>query len=144
MDLFLGQGANPNGGIVEVSEGWIFVSRGSVKVTSSDPGEPEKTLQAIEASDPKILDSVIGENEIHLYRSSEQHTNWLESIRTREQPVATAEIGHRSCSTCLVSHIAMKLPRKLYWDPSKERFKNDDEANSMLTLPMRQPWRNYL
>lgn len=137
-------GANPNGVRFEGSNGWIFVSRGSVKVTSSDPGEPEKTLQALEASDPKMLDSVISENEIHLYKSSEQHTNWLESIRTREQPIATAEIGHRSCSTCLVSHIAMKLPRKLYWDPDKERFKNDDEANSMLSRPMRLPWRNFL
>ena len=137
-------GDNPNGVRFEGSEGWIFVSRGSVKVTSSDPGVSDKTLEALVASDPKILDSVIGPNEIQLYRSKEQHFNWLESIRTRNQPIATAEIGHRSCSACLVSHIAMKLPRKLYWDPSKERFRNDDEANSMLSRPMRLPWRNYL
>ncbi|MCB0732221.1 MAG: gfo/Idh/MocA family oxidoreductase, partial [Ignavibacteriae bacterium] len=143
VTLFIG-GNNPNGVRFEGSDGWIFVSRGSVTVTSSDPGNPESTLQALEASDPKILDSVIGPDEIHLYKSPEQHLNWLESIRTRQQPVAPAEIGHRSCSTCLVSHIAMKLPRKLYWDPINERFKNDDEANSMLSRPMRLPWRNYV
>ena len=136
-------GDNPNGVRFEGTEGWIFVSRCSVKVTSSDPGNPETTLKALDASDPKILDSEIGENENHLYKSGEQHSNWLDCIRTRQQPVAPAEIGHRSCSACLVSHISMKLPRKLYWDPSKERFKNDDEANSMLERPMRLPWRNY-
>ncbi|MCB9206460.1 MAG: Gfo/Idh/MocA family oxidoreductase [Ignavibacteriales bacterium] len=143
VTMFIG-GNNPNGVRFEGSDGWIFVSRGSVTVTSSDPGNPESTLKALEASDPKILDSVIGPDEIHLYKSPEQHLNWLESIRTRQQPVAPAEIGHRSCSTCLVSHIAMKLPRKLYWDPINERFKNDDEANSMLSRPMRLPWRNYV
>jgi len=50
------------------------------------------------------------------------------------------EVAHRSCSACLVSHIAMKLPGTLYWDPEKEQFKNDDEANSMLSRPMREPW----
>jgi len=34
----------------------------------------------------------------------------------------------------------MKLPRKLFWDPVKERFKNDDEANAMLSRPMRAPY----
>ena len=137
-------GTNPNGVKFEGSEGWIFVSRGAVQVTSTDPGNPDITLQAIEASDPKILDSVIGEDEIHLYKSGEQHLNWLDCIRTRQQPIAPAEIGHRSCSACLVSHIGMKLQRKLYWDPIKERFKNDDEANSMISRTMRMPWRNFI
>jgi myo-inositol 2-dehydrogenase / D-chiro-inositol 1-dehydrogenase len=137
-------GNNPNGVKFEGSEGWIFVSRGAVKVTASDPGESDKTLKALDASDPKILESEIGPNETHLQKSPEQHLDWLNSIRTRQQPVAPAEIGHRSCSTCLVSHIAMKLPRKLYWDPQNERFKNDDEANSMLSRPVRLPWSNYL
>jgi myo-inositol 2-dehydrogenase/D-chiro-inositol 1-dehydrogenase len=136
-------GKNPNGVRFEGTDGWIFVSRGSVKVTSSDPTSPDVELKALDSSDPKILDSKIGQNEIRLYKSEEQHLNWLNSIRTRRQPIATAEIGHRSCSACLLSHIAMKLPRKLYWDPMNERFKNDDEANSMLSRPMRLPWRKY-
>jgi predicted dehydrogenase len=143
IKMFIG-GENPNGVRFEGNEGWIFVSRGSVQVTSSDPSDPKTTLKALDASDPKILDSEIGPNEIHLYKSKEQHQNWLECIRTRRQPVAPAEIGHRSCTACLVSHISMKLPRKLYWDPILERFKNDDEANSMLERPMRLPWRKYL
>ncbi len=143
VEMFI-SGDNPNGVRFEGTEGWIFVSRGAVKVTSSDPGTADKSLKALDASDQKILDSVISPNEIHLYESKEQHGNWLESIRSRKQPVAPAEIGHRSCSACLISHISMKLPRKLYWDPAKERFKNDDEANSMLSRPMRLPWRDLL
>ena len=137
-------GNNPNGVKFEGSEGWIFVSRGAVKVTASDPGVSDKTLKALDASNPKILESEIGPNETHLQKSPEQHLDWLNAIRTRQQPVAPAEIGHRSCTTCLLGHIAMKLPRKLYWDPLKERFKNDDEANSMLSRPVRYPWSTYL
>lgn len=45
------------------------------------------------------------------------------------------EVAHRSCSTCLLHHIAMKTGRKVSWDPIKERLKNDDEANAMLARP---------
>jgi len=86
------------------------------------------------------MTSVIGPEEIHLYESEEQHKNWLDCIVSREQPIAPVEVAHRSCSACLLSHIAMKLPRKLYWDPARERFKNDDEANSMLSRPNRYPY----
>jgi hypothetical protein len=108
-------------------------------VTASDPGGPIKG-QPLEASDPKILDSVIGPNEIHLPTSPEHHGNWLDCIRTRKETLAPAEIAHRACSTCLLHHIAMKTKRKLYWDPVKERFKNDDEANAMLSRPQRAPY----
>jgi len=130
----------PNGVRFEGSDGWIFVTRGNIGVTASDPVSSAKNTEALNASDPKILTSEIGAEEIHLYNSPEQHKNWLDCIFTRQQPVAPAEIGHRSCTACLVSHIAMKLPRKLYWDPVKERFKNDDEANVMLYRPQRYPY----
>jgi predicted dehydrogenase len=135
-------GGYPNGVKFEGTDGWIFVTRGK-PVTSSDPVADNTGQKSIDASDPAILDSVIGTHEVQLYRSPEQHKNWLESIITREQPVAPAEIAHRSCSACLVSHIAMKLPRKLYWDPVNERFKNDDEANAMLSRPQRFPYGTY-
>ena len=49
-------------------------------------------------------------------------------------------MAHRSCSACLLHHAAMKLNRKLYWDPARERFKNDDQANAMLSRPQRAPY----
>jgi hypothetical protein len=130
----------PNGIRFEGTEGWVFVSRGNESVTYSDPVAKLKDAQALSASDAKIITSVIGPEEIHLYESTDHHGNWLECIRTRQQPIAPVEIAHRSCSTCLIHHIAMKLKRKIYWDPVKERFKNDNEANAMLSRPQRSPY----
>jgi hypothetical protein len=70
----------------------------------------------------------------------EQHRDWLDSIKSRKQPIAPAETGHRSCSACLVIHIAMKLGRKLFWDPQIERFTKDNEANAMLSRPQCKPY----
>jgi hypothetical protein len=133
-------GSFPNGVKFEGTEGWIFVSRGNVTVTSTDPGEKGKELKALDASDPKILESEIGPDEIHLYKAPEQHLDWLNAIQSRKDPVAPAEIGHRSCSTCLVSHIAMKVPGKLHWDPLRERFIDNDAANQMIGRPQRYPY----
>ena len=130
----------PNGLKFEGSEGWIFVSRGNEAVTNSDPVAKLKDAKALSASDPKVITSVIGPDEIHLYESKEHHGNWLECVRSRRQPIAPVEVGHRSCSACLLHHIAMKLKRKVFWDPAKERFKNDDAADAMLSRPQRSPY----
>jgi predicted dehydrogenase len=133
-------GEFPNGIRFEGTEGWIFVSRGNESVTASDPVEKLKDAQALAASDPRILNSVIGPDEIHLYESKDHHGNWLDCVRSRQQPIAPVEVAHRSCSACLLHHIAMKTKRKLFWDPIRERFRNDDEANAMLSRPQRWPY----
>jgi predicted dehydrogenase len=130
----------PNGLRFEGTEGCIFVSRGNEMITNSDPVAKLKDAQALSASDPRIITSVIGPDEIHLYESKEHHGNWLECVRSRQQPIAPVEVGHRSCAACLLHHIAMKVKRKVFWDPAKERFKNDDEANAMLSRPQRKPY----
>ncbi len=122
------------------SDGWIFVSRGNYSATASDPVSKDKNAKALDASDPKILNSKIDENEIHLYKSKEQHGNWLDCVESKKQPISPIEIGHRACSVCLISHIAMKSDHKLLWDPKTERFKNDDEANKLLARPQRYPY----
>jgi len=138
-------GGFPNGIRYEGTEGWIFVSRGSYVATASDPVTAEKSAQALNASDPKILQSEIKPDEINLYRSQDQHLNWLECIQTRKQPVSPVEIGHRACTVCLISHIAMKVPGILRWDPKAERFINNDLANSVLSRPQRYPYgTNYI
>ncbi|MDD2306667.1 MAG: Gfo/Idh/MocA family oxidoreductase [Prolixibacteraceae bacterium] len=133
-------GGYPNGIRYEGTEGWIFVSRGDYMASSSDPVSKGQRAKALDASDPKILESVIGENEIHLYKSDEQHGNWLDCIQTKKEPISPAEIGHRACTICLITHIAMKLNRKLQWNPGTERFENDDQANAMLSRPERFPY----
>ena len=130
----------PNGIRYEGNEGWIFVSRGSYVASSSDPVTQSKNAKALDASDPKILTSEIKENEIHLYQSDNQHGNWLDCIQSRKEPISPVEIGHRACTVCLISHIAMKIPGILEWDPKAERFTNNDSANSMLRRPQRFPY----
>ena len=134
-------GEFPNGIRFEGTEGWIFVSRGDESVTASDPVAKLQDSQALAASDPRIIKSVIGPDEIHLYDSKDHHGNWLECVRSRQQTIAPVEVAHRACSACLIHHMAMKLKRKLFWDPAKERFRNDDEANGMLSRPQRAPYR---
>jgi len=133
-------GEFPNGIRFEGTSGWIFVSRGNESVTSSDPVAKLQDSQALAASDPGIIKSVIGPDEVHLYESQDHHGNWLDCIKSRQQPIAPVEVAHRACSACLLHHMAMKVKRKLYWDPGRERFKNDEEANGMLTRPQRTPY----
>lgn len=127
-----------NGVRFEGSEGWVFVSRGSAKATASDPATGNS--KAFAASSPKILKSEIGPNEIHLHKSPDQHLDWLNSIRSRERAATTPEIAHRSTSACEIAWITMKLGRKVRWDPVKEVFLNDDEANKMRSRPQRAPY----
>lgn len=128
----------PNGIKFEGTKGWIFVSRGDYQATSSDPNAGTVQAKKIDASDPKLLTSVIGENEFHFTVSNDHHGNWLEAIRDNKNTIAPVEEAHRACSACLLHHISMKLKRKLYWDPAKEQFKNDAEANGMLSRPQRK------
>jgi len=130
----------PNGIKFEGTKGWIFVTRGNYQATASDPVPNGEGVKPLEASDPAIIKSVIGPNEVHLYESHDHHGNWLECIKSRKETIAPVEVAHRSCSTCLLHHVVMKLDRKVYWDPAAEKFKNDDEANKMLSRPQRAPY----
>ncbi len=127
-----------NGIKFEGTKGWIFVSRGDYQVTASDGNKGAAQAKKLDASDPKLLTSVIGENEFHFTVSKSHHGNWLEAIRDNKKTIAPAEEAHRSCSACLLHHIAMKLNRKLYWNPKKEKFKDDAEATKMLSRVQRK------
>ena len=145
ITMYTSSGGYTNGIKYIGTDGWIFVSRGAYTASASDPVTADKSSKALDASDPKILTSIIGSNEIHLYKSDEQHGNWLECIETKKPPISTVEMGHRACTVCLITHISMKLNRKLNWNPKTEKFINDDEANSMLTRSQRKPFGvNYI
>ncbi len=133
-------GGYTNGVRYEGDEGWIFVSRGDYQASASDPVDKEKSAKALNASDPNILTSVIGKNEIHLKKIDDQHGNWLECIKTRKAPISPIEKGHKACSICLISDIAMQFDRKLNWNSKTEMFVNDDEANAMLHREQRKPY----
>lgn len=140
ITMFTSSGSYPNGIKYIGTDGWIFVSRGSYTASASDPVAKDKSSKALNASDPALLKSVIGPNEIHLTNISEQHGDWLDSIASRKDPISDVERGHRACSICLITHISMKLGRKVYWNPNTERFSNDTAANAMLKRPQRFPY----
>ena len=133
-------GNYPNGIRYEGTEGWIWVSRGSYVASTSDPVAQGNNAKALDASDPKLLLQLIGENEIKFTKSSSHNGNWLEAIQGNAELLSPVEIGHRACSVCLLSHIAMKLGRKLNWDPTREEFVGDAEANTYLSRTQRGPW----
>ncbi|MFN9921286.1 MAG: Gfo/Idh/MocA family protein [Acidobacteriota bacterium] len=112
------------GGVTfEGSDGWVWVNRG-----------------AIESSPASLLDYEPAENEIRLPRSQNHFRNFIDCVRSRQQPIAPIEQAHRSITVSHLGNISLRLGRDLAWDPNTERFLNDDSANSMLRRPLRSPW----
>jgi predicted dehydrogenase len=96
----------------------------------------------VEANSKEILNSVIGPDELHLYTNpAGEHDNFLKCVRSRKDPYFPVEIGHRVCSVCHLANIAIKLGRKLKWDPASEQFASDSEATAMMDRPRRDPWQ---
>lgn len=93
------------------------------------------------ATEPKsIATAVIPPGGVRLYESNSHMGNFLACVKSRRPTVSPAEVGHRTCTVCHLGNIAMTLERPLKWDPVKERFVNDPEADRMLYRPMRGPW----
>ena len=116
-------GEIPHGVRFEGTNGWIFVTRGK-----------------IEASQPDLLTEPLASNAARLYASNDHMRNFFDCIRSRKQPVCDAEIGHRSASACHLGVISIRLKRRLQWDPDKEQFVNDKEADKWLAREQRAPW----
>ncbi len=96
----------------------------------------------VEASSPSILASKIGPEEVHLYTNPAlEHDDFLKCVRSRKDPYFPVEIGHRVSSVCHLANLAIKLGRKLKWDPVAEQFPDDPEANRLLDRPRRKPWQ---
>ncbi len=104
--------------------GWIHVDRGNV----------------IYASDPKILSEVIGENEIHLYKSDNHWQNFVDSVRSGKQAIAPVEVAFRAISIALLGEISMTTGQTIKWDPEKEEIIGNPVASRLLSRPYRNPW----
>ncbi|MFA7003389.1 MAG: Gfo/Idh/MocA family oxidoreductase [Verrucomicrobiia bacterium] len=95
----------------------------------------------LEAGSPRILTSIIGPDETHLYTClGGEHRNFLDCVKSRRDPYFPAEIGHRCASVMHIGNAAMLLGRKLRWNPEKEEFVNNESANRMRSRAMRAPW----
>ncbi len=112
---------------------------GAVRFEGTD-GSVHVDWNSIRTEPESLATTTIGPNEVHLYESRDHKRNFLDSIRSGRDPIAPVEVGHRSASICHLANIAMKLRRRLRWDPDKERFHDDDQANRLLSKPLRAPW----
>jgi predicted dehydrogenase len=93
-------------------------------------------------SDPaNIATATLQPGEQRLYESNDHYADWLNACRNGTKPICPAEVGHRSNSVCALANIAYQLRRPLVWNPRKERFKGDKEANSLLLPHYREDWK---
>jgi predicted dehydrogenase len=113
----------PNGVQFIGSNGWIYVSRGEIR-----------------ANNPELIETPLPASAVRLYKSENHMGNFFDCVRSRKDPICTVEIGHRSISVAHIGAISVRLGRKLQWDPKRERFVGDREANRWLSRPMRKPY----
>ena len=104
-------------------EGWVHVNRGSI---TAEPKSP--------------LDVKITPEKAHLVKSDNQYLDFLECVRSRRDPVAPVDAGHRASVIGNVADIALRLNRRVRWDPARDQFVGDDQANRLLSRAMREPW----
>ena len=88
-----------------------------------------------------IVTAEIKSSEKRLYFSDDHYVDWIESMKNRTQPICPAEVGHRSASICNLGNIAYELGRELAWDPVKQEFKNDSQANKLKTKKYRKKYK---
>src|SRR6516225_8500997 len=114
-----------SGGVLFIgSEGKILVNRGKFEATPKSIGE--EPLPA---------------NCIHLYKSYNHGKDFLDCMRSRQKPICDVEIGCRSVTVCHLGNLAYWNHRKLKWDPTKEQFIDDPEANYWLDRRKRGIWK---
>jgi glucose-fructose oxidoreductase len=114
---------NKHGILFEGTQGWVYVNR------SQFDAEPKS-----------LLKETIGPNEIHLPVSTHHQRNFLDSVKSRQPSICNIDVAVRSDTVCTISDIAIRLGRPLKWDPDKEEFVGDDEANLRQRRAMRSPW----
>jgi hypothetical protein len=118
----------PCGELFEGERGWAAAADG---------------YSAPDVSSPELLreyDEVVGEYVARTGRSLDHMRNFLDCVKSREEPVANPTVMHRSMSTVHAANICMWLERDLEYDPVKEEFINDDEANRLRSRAQREPW----
>jgi predicted dehydrogenase len=123
----------PHGGGVFVCEkGKLEINRNKF---SSNPKEiAVELLKKVNEADEEKKWS----DQTALWQAKWHIQNWLDCVRTRRKPAADVEIGHRSISVCHLANITRWVGRRLKWDPAKEQFIGDDEANKFVNRPRRK------
>lgn len=105
------------------SDGWVDIGR---KDFTCEPAA--------------LRDTEIGPNERRLYVSENHYRNFLDCVKSRQEPIEPVETGHRTSMLCHLGNIAMRLKRTIKFDPRTEQIVGDEEASRMLGRPLRKPW----
>ncbi|MFN8347900.1 MAG: Gfo/Idh/MocA family oxidoreductase [Spirosomataceae bacterium] len=124
-------------GIVMTHEKWDW--NNAIHFIGTE-GEIKVQRRKIETTPASLATKGIGETEKHVYKSENHYKDFLEAMRKRSKPICDVEIGHRTASVCNIGNIAYRLNRPLQWNPKKESFKNDKEANELLGRSMNDTW----
>jgi predicted dehydrogenase len=127
----IGEAKGPRGLKFEGENGWIFIHIHGANLECSDP-------KLVDAEALKKLKEPTGKVEIG--RTEGHHKNFLDAVRSRKQPFACAEVGHRTATICHLNNIAMLTGDTLKWDPKKEKIANSAKASALLAPKMRAPW----
>ncbi len=105
-----------------------------------DKGKIEINRNKLAANPPELIRGAPPPADKSEYASvaHEHLRNWVQCMRTRARPVAPAEVGHRANVICHLTNICRELGRKLKWNPIREEFAGDDEANKLRSRPRRK------
>ncbi|MEO1448223.1 MAG: Gfo/Idh/MocA family oxidoreductase [Bacteroidota bacterium] len=104
-------------------------------------GSLDVSRKFLDTKPEKIASAEIKAGETRLYKSEGHGKDWLDAIKKRSMPICDVEIGHRSASICNIGNIAYALKRPLEFDPVKEKFIGDGEANKMRGKKYRKPYK---
>jgi predicted dehydrogenase len=115
--------------------GYFYGEKGEMKISRNGFAAFPKDL-VVDPPDPATATLWQGEGIV----AKPHLQNWLDCIRTRSEPTAPVEVGHRSVTVCHLAGIARELGRKLRWDPVAETFPDDAEARSLIDRPRRSGW----
>lgn len=95
----------------------------------------------IETTPKELIRDRIKDGEIRLFESRLHERNFVDCIYSGAEPITPIEVGHRSISVSHLANIAIRLGRTaLNWDPAKEQFIGDAQADALLHRPMRAPY----
>ena len=123
--------------IIMTHEKWEW--NNAVLFTGTE-GEMRIGRGKLETTPVSIKNKIISDTQKHVYKSENHYMDFLNAMRTRTKPICDVETGHRTASVCNIGNIAYQLKRPLKWNPKKEKFKKDAEANALLGRPMLNEW----
>jgi hypothetical protein len=116
----------------EGTDGWVSMADGY--------SAPDLSSPSLLAERKKLVQDYMDRHQ----RPMNHWRDFLNCVKTRRQTVAHPEVAHRSMSTCHVANICMLLKRNVKWDPVREEFVNDPEANRLRSRAVREPWQSVI